>query len=481
MTDYKEIGFKCGLEIHQQLEGNKLFCSCPTKNIRTGNPDIKFERKLRAVAGETGEIDIAAKHEMAKGKRFQYEGNSEDVCLVEMDEEPPHPINPKSVDVALQIAKMMNMKIVDEIQVMRKTVVDGSNVTGFQRTALVGFDGTIETSHGDVKVDSLCLEEEACQKIDSSENMTRYRLDRLGIPLLEIATAPDIVSPEHAKEAAEKIGMILRSTGKCKRGIGTIRQDVNVSIKGGVRVEIKGFQDLKTIPIVVENEIKRQQEEIQKGTKLEKEVRKAEPDGSTSFLRPMPGSARMYPETDVIPFKVDAKEIKTSELIDDKVKRYQELGLNKDFAKVMAKSDKADMFDKFVKEFKNIKPAFIADTLVSSIREIRRKYDAEVDRITEKEFEEILSYLDKGDISKNVVMDILIDHAHGKFESIDKYKSEEPDNLEDEIKKIVDKVKKEKGSLVKVNMGVFMGEIMKKFNGKVDGKKAMEILKKLVK
>ena len=473
MTDYKELGFKCGLEIHQQIEGKKLFCNCPTSNLRTGKPDIVVERKLRAVAGETGKVDIAAQHEMAKGKRFIYEGDSKDVCLVEIDEEPPRPINKETIQVALQVAKMLNMKLVDEIQIMRKTVVDGSNVTGFQRTSLVGYNGYIETSQGNVEIESLCLEEEACQKIEANEEFTKYRLDRLGIPLLEIATAPGIKSPEHAKEAAEKIGMIIRSTGKCKRGIVTIRQDVNVSIKGGVRVEIKGFQDLKTIPNVIENEVKRQQDEIKKGTKLQKEVRKAEPDGSTTFLRPMPGSARMYPETDVLPFKVDAKDIKTSELIEDKAKRYEEIGLNKDFAKLMSKSDKAEMFDRFVKEFDKVKPAFIADTLISSIRDIRRKYEADVDKITEKEFEEIFKALNENIISKNVVMDILIDHAHGKFKNFDKYKAEGAENLEEEITKIV----KENPGL---REGAYMGMVMKKFQGKVDGKATMEILKKLL-
>lgn len=473
MKDYKEIGFKCGLEIHQQVEGKKLFCNCPTKNIRDTKPDIKIQRRLKAVAGETGKIDVAAQHEMEKGKLFIYEGDSKDVCLVEIDEEPPHPLNEEALSVALQVAKMMNMKVADEIQVMRKTVVDGSNVSGFQRTALVGYNGYIETSLGKVGVESLCIEEEACQKVKEDKNSTTYRLDRLGIPLLEIATKPEIQTPEHAKEAAEKIGLILRSTGKCKRGLGTIRQDVNVSIKGGARTEIKGFQDLKSIPIVVENEIKRQQKEIEKRNKIEKTVRKAETDGSTTFLRPMPGSARMYPETDIMPTKPDLKNIKDVEMIEDKVKRYEKMGINNDLAKVLAKSEKADTFDRFSKQFKKIKPAFLAETLISSLREIKRKYEINVDHITDKEFEEIFAALDEEKINKSVVMDILIDHAHGKFENFDKYKLEGVDNLEDEIKTIV----KENPGL---NPGAYMGIIMKKFQGKVDGKAVMDILKKLI-
>ena len=144
--DYKKLGFKCGIEIHQQLETGKLFCNCPSLNLRDNKPDVKFERRLRAVVGETGEIDAAAAHEMAKAKKFIYESCSEDTCEVDFDEEPPHPINPDAVKVTAEICMMLNAQIVDEIQVMRKTVVDGSNVSGFQRTALVGRDGFIETS-----------------------------------------------------------------------------------------------------------------------------------------------------------------------------------------------------------------------------------------------------------------------------------------------------------------------------------------------
>ena len=140
--DYQKLGFKCGIEIHQQLSGKKLFCRCPAINSNE-EPDIKVERKLRAVAGELGEIDQAALHEMQKGKTFLYQSNSEDTCLIEYDEEPPMPINKELIKTALQIATMLNAKIVDEIQVMRKTVVDGSNTSGFQRTALTARDGFI--------------------------------------------------------------------------------------------------------------------------------------------------------------------------------------------------------------------------------------------------------------------------------------------------------------------------------------------------
>ena len=189
--NYNKLGFKCGLEIHQQLEGKKLFCSCPTLNS-DAEPDVKFERRLRAVAGETGEVDIAAKHEMQKGKKFIYECDSVDTCLVEYDEEPPHELNKQALETALKVALLLNAKIVDEIQVMRKTVVDRSNVSGFQRTALVAQDGHINTSLGKVNIPIVCLEEEAAQKLEEKDGFVRYRLDRLGIPLIEIATSADI-------------------------------------------------------------------------------------------------------------------------------------------------------------------------------------------------------------------------------------------------------------------------------------------------
>ena len=232
--NYEELGFRCGLEIHQQLEGKKLFCSCPASNS-VKQPDIKVERKLKAVAGETGDIDIAAEFEMSKKKKFVYESNSEDTCLVEYDEEPPHEMNSQALEAAIKIALLLNAKIVDEIQVMRKTVVDGSNVSGFQRTALVAMDGFVDSSLGRVRIPIICLEEEAAQKLKEGRDFVRYKLDRLGIPLIEIATGADIKSPEHAREVAAHIGMILRSVENVKRGLGTIRQDVNISIEEGSR------------------------------------------------------------------------------------------------------------------------------------------------------------------------------------------------------------------------------------------------------
>src|SRR3989338_2009700 len=261
-SKYEKIGFKAGLEIHQQTEhGGKLFCRCPCI-IKDDNYDLTFRRSLRASASELGEIDHAAMYELAKGKYFVYNGYNDTNCLVELDESPPEELNKDALNIALQVSLLLNAKPVDAIQFMRKMVIDGSNVSGFQRTALVAINGYIETSEGRISIPTICLEEEAAKKIEDNEKFRVYNLSRLGIPLIEISTGPDIKSPQGAKEAAEKIGMVLRSVKGIRRGLGSIRQDINVSIKGHPRVEIKGFQDLRSIPKVVEYEVNRQQQLI---------------------------------------------------------------------------------------------------------------------------------------------------------------------------------------------------------------------------
>ncbi|MCX9083088.1 MAG: Glu-tRNA(Gln) amidotransferase subunit GatE [Candidatus Methanoperedens sp.] len=266
--DYKALGLKSGLEIHQQLDTKeKLFCGCPTLLRDTKESNFEFFRYLRPTQSEMGIVDKAALEEIKLIKKFIYKAY-DTTCLVENDEEPPRELNPEAVDDALTIARMMNMKIVDELYTMRKIVIDGSNTSGFQRTGLVATHGYIDSSEGRVGIDVLCLEEEAAQKVEDKGDSVIYSLDRLGIPLVEIGTAPDIVSPAHAKEVAQQIGMILRSTGKVKRGLGTIRQDVNISIAQGARIEIKGVQELALIETIVEREVTRQATLIEIKNKL---------------------------------------------------------------------------------------------------------------------------------------------------------------------------------------------------------------------
>ena len=188
---------------------------------------------------------------------FKYEAYNNHTCLVENDDEPPHALNREALDICITIASLLNMKMVDEFHTMRKQVIDGSNTGGFQRTGLAATDGYLDTPYGRVAIESLGLEEDAARRIDSDGEYTQFRLDRLGIPLAEITTDPSMHHPEQIKEVAYMIGQVLRSTN-VKRGLGTIRQDVNISITRGARVEIKGVQDLDLMPVIVENEVTRQ-------------------------------------------------------------------------------------------------------------------------------------------------------------------------------------------------------------------------------
>jgi len=468
VLDYKKLGFKCGIEAHQQLETHKLFCSCPSI-VHDKNPEIFFERKLRAAVGETGELDAAAKHEQGKGKKFLYEACPTSSCLVEFDEEPPHDVNKEALDIVLQVSKAMNCQIVDEVQFMRKTVVDGSNVSGFQRTALIGLNGYIETSLGKVGVANVCLEEEAAKKVETGKDYVKYRLDRLGVCLIEIGTEPDIKNPEHAKEAAKKIGMILRSTGKVKRGIGTIRQDVNVSIKGGTRVEVKGFQDLKSIPKVIDHEIKRQQDLIKKGKAVDKEVRKAEPDFTTSFMRPMPGAARMYPETDVQAIKISKKMVdglSDIEMLDDKIEEIvKKYGVKESDAKELLKMG-VDI-SKYKADAKVVCQIFI-----DIPKDVKAREQLDTTKLKLSDYEEIIGKIDEIGFNRDAIREIMIIKINGKKVDYSKYKAVDDKDIEKEIKAIVDK---NKGA----PFGALMGQVMAKFRGKVDGKKISEILKKL--
>jgi glutamyl-tRNA(Gln) amidotransferase subunit E len=216
---------KAGLEVHQQLATGKLFCDCPTdlsEEVRGS-----FTRRLRAAGGEDREVDAATSFQASRGQLFRYEVSPSN-CLVEMDEEPPHPLNEAALDTALTLAVFLHAQPVDEIEVMRKIVVDGSNTTGFQRTALIARDGYLEVGGRRISISSICLEEDAARKVRGTESELVYRLDRLGIPLVEIATGPEITSGEEAREVAQEIGALLRATRRVRRGIGTIREDVNV-------------------------------------------------------------------------------------------------------------------------------------------------------------------------------------------------------------------------------------------------------------
>ncbi|MFW9973697.1 MAG: Glu-tRNA(Gln) amidotransferase subunit GatE [Candidatus Thorarchaeota archaeon] len=258
---FRKLGLKVGLELHQQLDTqHKLFCHCPAI-VRDEEPHGKFIRRLRPTQSEMGEVDPAALFEFQKQKRFCYEYYNDTTCLVEADEEPPHNLNEEAIDVCLTMANFLKSKPVDEVHPMRKIVIDGSNTTGFQRTTIIANGGHVVVGNKTIGIQTICLEEDAARKIadDEKNNMRIYRLDRLGIPLIEVATDPDIQTPNEAQEVALTIGLLLRSTGNVKRGLGTIRQDVNVSIKNGAITEIKGFQQLDMLSTLVELEVQRQE------------------------------------------------------------------------------------------------------------------------------------------------------------------------------------------------------------------------------
>lgn len=616
-VDYDKIGLKVGLEIHQQLDSHKLFCECPSI-IREDEPDFEVHRKLKAIAGELGQKDIAAVAEELKNKTFVYQGYKDTTCLVELDEEPPHPINMDAVKTALQVALMLHMKPIDEIEVMRKTVIDGSNTTGFQRTALVARNGYVETSGGKVRIPTLAIEEDAARKIKEEGNKIYWRLDRLGIPLIEIMTSPDIRSPEQAKETAQTLGLILRMTGKVRRGIGTIRQDINISIEGGSRVEIKGVQNLADIPSIIKLEIERQKNliEISKklklrnaqiekkfvdvakifcqtesklikknleegkcvfgmklrgfatllkkpiqgerylakeivdylkaltnmkgfihsdelpnygisekeivqlrnlleckpedgfafvfGTKEEcerglsviadrcaqlingvpSEVRDVNEDLTTRFIRPMPGAARMYPETDELPVEITKElinSIKIPESPEKRLNKFKSWGLSDQLANQMLWSESINIFESLVEKFKNIMPTIIATHLLSAEDEIRKRYKIDVSSLKAEHFEDAFSLLDKGKIAKEGVIEILAYLARKPEITAEQAMKElklEKISIR-ELNEIINKVLQENAELsAKKDFQILMGFVMRKVRGRIDGEIVAKELKK---
>ncbi len=602
--DYKAIGLMVGIEIHQQLDTrHKLFCKCPTVHRDAEESNFEFSRYLRLKKSEIGEEDKAAKEEVERSKRFVYKFY-DTTCLVEADEEPPRELNLEALKIAIQIAKMLNMELVDEVHVMRKIVIDGSNTTGFQRTALVAFDGFIEVDNERIGIATLCLEEEACRKIDEKEGVVIYSLDRLGIPLVEIGTMPDIKTPEMARKVAAKLGMILRSTGKVKRGLGTIRQDVNISIKNGARVEIKGVQELDLLDKIVKYEVirqlnllkikdelnKRQADvveeifdvtdvfantkskilkgkivkaillkgfggivgrEIQPGRRLgtefadiaktfglggifhtdelpkygisqeevdelkkrvgagdndaiviaageefrvvralrriierakycligvPEETRKANEDGTTSYLRPLPGAARMYPETDVPPVKITSElaDVEIPELIDERAEKYSKI-LPKDLAYAIADSPYYKLFEEFCKRMQPTIVARILHLIPASIK--REGYNIEV--LSERHFRLVLEMVASGDLAKEgaeEALKILCKNPKAGRDDIAKEIGRVED-LDGYISKLVDEKREliiERGSAA---FKPLMGVVMKEFRGKIDGKVIAEKLK----
>jgi glutamyl-tRNA(Gln) amidotransferase subunit E len=602
--DYEELGLVAGLEIHQQLDtATKLYCQCPTARREPEEATRTFTRYLHPTKSELGEIDDAALEESRVDREFEYLA-FDTTCLVEEDDEPPHHIDDEALDVAMQIATMLDMSVVDQAHVMRKLVVDGSNTSGFQRTTLVGQEGQIETSDGPVGVEDLLLEEESAGRVAETGDGVRYSLDRLGIPLVEIGTKPDISSPEQAREAAEQIGMLLRSTGKVKRGLGTIRQDVNVSIADGARVEMKGVQTLDDIEDLVRLEVQRQVEllairdelqdreasvgetqdvtatfedtesgviegaldggkvtavplfgfdglvgrELQPDRRLgtefsdhakrhgaggifhtdelpaygvtqqevnalkdavgagdddavaivaadaetaelaidavkeraeaaidgvPEETRGANDDATTRYLRPLPGAARMYPETDVPPVEPDPSDVEVPELLTERVDRYQaEFGLDAGLAEQVAFGRRMPLFERAVAD--GIDATLAAGTLESTTTELRRD-DVPVENLTDDHLLDVLQLVDAGDLAKEGIVDVLTVLAENPDLTAEEAVEEAGLSGVDEaevraaVQEVVDRNAEQ---VEEQGMGAFsalMGEAMGALRGKADG------------
>lgn len=478
--DYAKLGFKAGLEIHQQLDTPKLF-SGAASYLRSDAPHYTVMRKLHAVAGESGEVDVAAAHEASQDRTFHYEGYHDSISLVELDEEPPRPITEAALDVALQVALLLHCEVYPVVQVMRKTVLDGSNTSGFQRTMLLAHDGFIETSFGKVPIESVCLEEDSARLVSKEAGTVVYRLDRLGIPLVEIATAPAMTRPEQVKEAALHIGEILRACN-VKRGIGTIRQDVNVSIKGHDRVEIKGFQDPAMMIATIDREIERQQQDLRE-KKTIGAVRGAQPDGSTVFQRPMPGRARMYPETDVPLLKIGLERINRLKKALPKLKKdiRDELrahGLSEEMINlVLSEPAYLDSFLQLHRVYS--KDANLVAKMITVWRqEIATKENKPLSEImsvlSERVLESILEQVAAGKLHAGDVRVVMLRVVEG-MKLVDAIPIEKVDDniLESEIRAIV----KSKPGL---RANAYMGLVMAKLKGKVDAKKAMELIERVL-
>ncbi len=611
--DHEELGLVAGLEIHQQLDtATKLFCDSPTVERDPAEADRELTRQLHPTKSELGELDRAAVEESRVDREFTYLAY-DTTCLVEEDDEPPRRVDDEALSVALQIADLLDVSVVDQAHVMRKLVIDGSNTSGFQRSILLGQGGAIETAYGTVSIEDLMLEEESAKRVEETEDGVVYSLDRLGVPLVEIGTGPDIRSPEEAKAAAERIGMLLRSTGAVKRGLGTIRQDVNVSIAEGARVEVKGVQDLQGIEDIVRGEVRRQAEllairdelrerdaavgdprdvterfvdtdsgvirgaidsggtvtavplygfdglvghEIQPdrrlGTELSdhakrhgaggvfhtdelpaygvteaevatlreavgadesdavaivaadpetaeiaidavaerataaiegvpEETRGANEDGTTRYLRPLPGAARMYPETDVPPVEPDPSDVDRPELLDEKTDRYVEsFGLDPGLAEQVAFGRRFPLFETAVD--RGIDPTFAATTLESTTTEIRRE-GVPVDELTDDDFLDLFALVESGDLAKEGVPEVLTTLAENP--GLSAVEAVEEAGLsgvsESEVREaVIEVVERNAEQVAEEGMGAFsglMGEAMGALRGKADGEVVSEVLR----
>jgi glutamyl-tRNA(Gln) amidotransferase subunit E len=612
------IELKVGLEIHQQLATNKkLFCGC--RPIESNEFSSKFSRRLRLAKSELGKYDPAALFESTKSKLIYYNANKESSCLVEYDDEPPHNLDSDAKLTALIIASALHSNIFNECYVMRKIVIDGSNTSGFQRTMLVSQGGYLNVDGKKIDVQSICLEEDAAKLVKDTEDTREYALDRLGIPLVEIALEPVSGSPAEVKKIALELGKLLRVTRRVTRGIGSIRQDVNVSVSGGSVVEVKGVQQLDQLEKVILFEAKRQHglqlvaqklqkidldsiskddsidvtsyfvsckskviqkslkygsiikalrvknfagmfgyepyeeirlgkelgqqvrffgiggvfhsdelpnygieknnvDELAKMLKIEKndgfliiagpkekiefaldavinrikaakngvpaETRVATQTGETVFLRPRPGSSRMYPETDIPPIIVTDEEITLAksnipkswaDTISELQKKYS---LNFQLAEQVFDSDYLDLFESICKNSEN-NPNFVASILCSTITNLQRQgFNSAL--LTHEHIIRTFELLEEGKITKESLEMIFEKIMSAEIKTPDEFVQSSNTVNEDELEKLIDELIKNNLQTIQKqgvhSTGLLMGLVMKTMRGKVSGEKINKLL-----
>ncbi len=618
--DPKAVGLKVGIEVHQQLATKKkLFCSCPIMKSET--LPRQFERRLRPTQSELGHVDPAAVFEFAKGRSNVYRWNPESSCLVDADDEPPHMMNEEAIDTSILIAHLLHSDVVDEIHVMRKIVIDGSNTSGFQRTAVISLGGELSVEGEEVGVQTVTLEEDAARILGEDARSRLFALDRLGVPLVEISLEPIMGPPEQVEKAALYLGRALRSTGGVARGLGTIRQDLNISTMGGSVVEVKGVQRLNLLTKVIGYEITRQvglgriAAEIKKrgirrvrcatkdvteifrlatskllsesvesggrvicvsaeglagllafepypGIRLGKElaeiaranslggvihsdefarqgISKAEAgdlekamgsgkgsafvlvageeskakgaaalivtrlgqavegvpgetrapteEGETRYMRPRPGPARMYPETDIPEIVVSPRrKERLFEAVPvpwrEKVKEYErKYSLSPELALKVYDSEFAHAFERLA-QGTHLTPSLIATLLVEMpVRLSREGIDEE--KIGEELLEELIHAIDQGKIAKEAAPDLLRMVGEGKAASVDEAaKGLRLKRLSSaELGRIIEEVVRKNRSMIlskgEAAFSPLMGEVMKEVRGRVDGQLVGEALR----
>ena len=618
-ADYRKVGFKSGLEIHQQLlTEKKLFCRCPAgRYSREYNAEIL--RHMRPTLSEMGVYDGTALMEFKTKKEIIYRINRDTVCTYEMDDTPPFLINEEALEIALGIGILFNCNIVDELHIARKQYLDGSIPTGFQRTAIFALDGSIPYKNRNVKIVQMSIEEDSCREVADIGHDRFYITDRLGMPLIETVTEPAMKTPNEVAEVANLCSKLVRSTNRVRRGMGAAREDVNVSVIGGTRVEIKGVPKISRIPLLTYNEAMRQwnllrlREELKKrgitkdtfkvesfditnilknphyipiknavetGLKIKcvvlkgfsellhwqtqtdtyfskeisdrvrviaclttipnlihsdsksdtitssdwqrvrkfvnasendtlvivwgneadtqtaineiiirakeatigipSETRQALSDGTNGFERILPGADRMYPDTDLPPKKIPAKQLEKiknwlPEQFWERVKWYQELGIPEDTIPDLSISKYADLFKKAVTNWK-IDPTTAAVAIIQYPKRLKKE-NHNVELLNEDVFENIL----KGFADKKIPRDAILSAMQnvlelGLFTEEIFFKQMNDDELDKEIKSARNELNEKKIINKENSELVLMGILMKKLRGRVS---APEVAKKI--